>query len=399
MEIATIKLIREKFHALAATFEERSRRQWAAVEARAYGAGGVTAVSRATGLARDTIRAGLRELAYREEHPEPDERMRRKGAGRKRLTEKDPELLPALEALIEPLACGDQESPLRWTCRSTADLAADLTGKGHPVGDRKVAQLLQEAGYSLQANRKSREGSRHPDLNHQFAYINTRALLFRKHRAPVISIDLKKKQLPGESGREGYSRTPKDAPFHDFLGRELRLAIAHSTHDMVDNLGWTSVGINRDTVRFATESIHRWWLENHLSRAKKLFIVADCSGDGDRAWQVGLQRLASDSNVKLHVSHFPPGTYKWINFVQRSFIFNTLHRRGEPPVSHQITINMIASSRITRNVEVKAVVDEVRHETDIMVNEAQIGRLNLVRAKSHGDWNYKIYPQKATHSP
>ena len=273
MQDATrIERIRVKFHALDAVLDERSRRQLAAAEAREYGYGGVTAVARATGLARDTVATGIRELEYREEHPdEPvSQRLRQTGAGRKPLTKTDPTLTAALEALVEPLTRGDPESPLRWTCKSTRRLAEELSKQGHRVGYRSVAWLLHEAGYSLQANRKTREGSQHPDRNAQFEFINTQAARFQKRRLPVISVDTKKKELVGDFKNGGSEWHPQGEPekvrIHDFQDKKLGKAIPYGVYDITNNQGWVSVGIDHDTAYFATASIRRWWQEMGTGR-------------------------------------------------------------------------------------------------------------------------------------
>jgi hypothetical protein len=336
MQDATvIERIRQKFRALDAVLDERSRRQWAAAEAQDYGYGGVTAVATATGLAHDTIAAGLCELAYRESHlDEPvSQRLRRNGASRKCSTESDPALLAALEALLEPLTRGDPMSPLRWTCKSTRRLAKELTSQGHRVGYRTVAWLLHEAGYSLQANRKTREGNQHPDRNAQFEFINSQATRFQKRRQPVISVDTKKKELVGDfknGGREWHPEgEPEKVRVHDFQDKELGKAIPYGVYDVTNNQGWVSVGIDYDTAYFATASIRRWWQKMGTQRfpgATELFITADGGGSNGsrmRLWKVALQDPVNEIGLKLTVSHFPPGTSKWNKVEHRLFSFIT----------------------------------------------------------------------------
>jgi len=405
-DAAVIERIRGKFRTLDAVLDERSRRQWAASEARDYGYGGVTAVAAATGLARDTVTMGLRELEYRERHPdEPVTRqLRRPGAGRKPLTATDPTLLAALEALVEPLTRGDPESPLRWTCKSTRRLAAELTHQGHRVGYRTVAWLLQEAGYNLQANRKTREGNQHPDRNAQFEFINAQATRFQKRHQPVISVDTKKKELVGDFKNGGREWAPQGQPeqvrVHDFLDKELGKAIPYGVYDVTNNQGWVSVGIDHDTAYFATASIRRWWQEMgaaRFPRANELFLTADGGGSNSyrtRLWKVALQELANDIGLKLTVSHFPPGTSKWNKVEHRLFSFITQNWRGKPLVSIQTIVNLIASTRTSKGLIVKAALDEGKYETGITVSDEQMAKLHLTPAKFHGEWNYTLSLQR-----
>src|SRR6516162_540303 len=408
MQDATaIERIRLKFLALNAVFDERSRRQWAAAEAREYGYGGVTAIAAATGLARDTIAAGLRELEYRESHPdEPvSARLRRSGAGRKPVAQADPTLIAALEALVEPLTRGDPMSPLRWTCKSTRLLATELTGQGHRVGYRTVAWLLHEAGYSLQANRKTHEGNQNPDRNAQFEFINAQATRFQKRRQPVISVDTKKKELVGDFKNGAREWRPAGQPekvrVHDFQDKELGKAIPYGVYDVTNNQGWVSVGIDHDTAYFATASIRRWWQEmgtHRFPRATELFITADGGGSNGyrtRLWKVALQDLADKIGLKLMVSHFPPGTSKWNKVEHRLFSFITQNWRGKPLMSVQVIVNLIAATRTKKGLVVKAALDEGKYETGITVTDEQMARLNLKPAQFDGEWNYTIRPHHA----
>ncbi len=401
-----IERIRRKFQSLEVVLDERSRRQWAATEAKELGYGGVSAVACATGFARDTIQLGLRELEYRQQHPDeptPD-RLRKTGGGRKQLTQTDPALVSALEALVEPLTRGDPESPLRWTCKSTRKLAAELSCSGHGVGYRTVAWLLHEAGYSLQANRKTREGNQHPDRNAQFEYINGQAVRFQKRRQPVISVDTKKKELVGDfknGGREWHPEgEPEKVRVHDFMDKELGKAIPYGVYDVTNNQGWVNVGIDHDTAYFAAASIRRWWEEMgaaRFPRAENLLITADGGGSNSsrtRLWKVALQQLADDVELTLTVSHFPPCTSKWNKVDHRLFSFITNNWRGKPLVSHQAIVSLIASTRTTKGLIVKAALDENTYETGIEVTDEQMAALKLVRAKFHGEWNYTIKPRR-----
>jgi hypothetical protein len=406
-EAPIIARIRRKYQLLVPEMDERMRRQWAATEARDLGWGGVSLVSRATGLSRPTITAGLREL----DQPSPERtaeaaRVRRPGGGRPPLRETDPELLTALESLLEPATRGDPESPLRWTCKSTRRLADELTRRSHPVGARTVAALLHEAGYSLQANRKTREGASHPDRNAQFEYINTSVKRFLRRGQPAVSVDTKKKELVGDFKNGGREWRPKGEPeevrVHDFLDQTLGKAIPYGVYDMANNQGWVNVGIDHDTAHFATNSIRRWWEEmgqKRFPRAKELLITADGGGSNShrcRLWKVSLQALADDLGLTLFVCHFPPGTSKWNKIEHRLFSFITQNWRGKPLVSHQTILNLIASTTTRSGLIVKAALDTNTYETKIKVTDKQLEQLRLQRHKFHGNWNYTISPRSNT---
>ena len=400
-----ISRIREKYQSLRPEMDERRRRQWAAAEARDLGWGGVTAVAQATGLSRTTITAGLHELDL----PQPEResaamRVRRPGGGRQPLTAGDPGLLEALEALVEPVTRGDPESPLRWTCKSTRRLADELTRRNHPVAARSVAALLHQAGYSLQANRKTREGSAHPDRNAQFEYINACVRRFLRSGQPAISVDTKKKELVGDfknAGREWHAQgEPEDVRVHDFLDKTLGKAIPYGVYDMLHNQGWVTVGIDHDTAQFAVGSIRRWWIEMGQARfpkLRRLLITADGGGSNghrSRLWKVSLQELADELGVKLVVCHFPPGTSKWNKIEHRLFSFITQNWRGRPLVSHQAIINLIAGTTTRTGLIVKAALDTKQYDTDIKVSDKELANLCLQRHKFHGDWNYTLQPHE-----
>jgi hypothetical protein len=400
-----IARIQRKYQLLTPEMDERRRRQWAAAEARELGWGGVSLVARATGLSRPTIHAGLRELDQpAEQRAHEGVRVRRPGGGRKRLVDTDSDLLSALEALIDPVTRGDPESPLRWTCKSTQRLADELTRQQHPVGPRTVAALLKEAGYSLQANRKTREGSSHPDRNAQFEHIHAQVVAFHKQRQPVISVDTKKKELVGDfknGGREWRPQgTPEDVRVHDFIDKELGKAIPYGVYDLASNEGWVSVGITHDTARFAVASIRRWWIEMgavRFPRARKLMITADGGGSNssrNRLWKVALQELADELELRLQVCHFPPGTSKWNKIEHRMFSFITQNWRGKPLVSHQAIVNLIASTTTRAGLTVKAALDSADYETNIKISDEELSRLKLKRAEFHGDWNYTLSPHR-----
>jgi len=397
--------IRRKFRSLRPEMDERARRQWAAAEAHDLGWGGVTMVAQATGLSRPTITAGLHELELpaRQRAAEAT-RVRRFGGGRRRLRETDPGLVAALEALIEPTTRGDPESPLRWTCKSTRRLADELTRQDHPVGASTVATLLHEAGYSLQANSKTREGASHPDRNAQFEYINASVRRFQDRGEPAISVDTKKKELVGDfrnGGREWRPQgTPEEVRVHDFLDKRLGKAIPYGVYDLVHNQGWVSVGIDHDTAQFAVNSIRRWWSNmgrRRFPQAKELLITADgggSNGSRSRLWKVSLQELADDLELKLFVCHFPPGTSKWNKIEHRLFSFITQNWRGRPLVSHQAIVNLIASTTTSTGLTVRAALDTNHYETKIKVSNEQLSRTRLTPHDFHGDWNYTLTPRR-----
>jgi len=401
----TIARIRRKYRSLAVEMDERIQRQWAAAEARDLGYGGVSAVARATGLSRTTVTRGLRELKLpTRKRAAEARRIRRPGGGRRLATDKDPELVEALEALIEPTTRGDPESPLRWTCKSTYRLAEELTRQDHPIGPRTVAKLLHESGYSLQANRKTREGNQHPDRNAQFEYINEQVQLFQRRRKPTISVDTKKKELVGDFANGGREWRPQGKPeevrVHDFKDKELGKAIPYGVYDMIHDEGWVSVGIDHDTAEFAAQSIRRWWEAmgtGRFPRARHLLITADGGGSNShrsRLWKVALQNLANEIDMKLTVCHFPPGTSKWNKIEHRLFSFITQNWRGKPLVSRQAIVELISNTTTRKGLVVRAALDTHAYETGVKVCDAELAKVKLTRHDFHGDWNYTIKPVK-----
>jgi Rhodopirellula transposase DDE domain len=405
-DAATVERIRVKYLALVPVMDERMRRHWAATEAMVLGWGGVSAVSTATGLARNTVASGVRELVRRSQQCDVavPPRLRQPGAGRKRITETDLLLLDALEELVDPATRGHPECPLRWTCKSTAKLAEELTRQNHPVTDRTVATLLKRAGYSLQANRKTREGSSHPDRNAQFEYINKQVLAFQKRNQPVISVDTKKKELVGEFKNAGQEWQPKGEPekvkAHDFPDKRMGKAIPYGVYDLASNEGWVSVGIDHDTAQFAAVSIRRWWTEmgsQRFPRANKLLITADGGGSNssrNRLWKKSLQELADDLAMTLQVCHFPPGTSKWNKIEHRLFCFITKNWRGRPLTTYEVIVNLIASTTTKTGLVVRAAIDPHEYETGVEVTDEELARLQITPAKFHGEWNYKIKPRR-----
>ena len=400
----TVQRIVAKFESLASLMDERLRRQWAASEAAAYGWGGIQAVALATGMSPHTIRKGQAELAERAAQPElpVSSRLRRSGAGRKRKTEEDSELVQALEMLVDPVPRGDPESPLRWTCKSTRTLARELTNQGHPVSDTTVRRLLHAADYSLQGNRKTLEGASHPDRNAQFENINARVKAFQQRGQPVISVDTKKKELVGDfknGGREWHPQgEPEEVRVHDFMDKKLGKAIPYGVYDITENQGWVSVGIDHDTARFAAEAIRRWWRKMGSKRypaAKKLLITADGGGSNGsrcRLWKVALQDLATQLGMSIQVCHFPPGTSKWNKIEHRMFSHITQNWRGRPLVSHEVIVKLIANTATTKGLNIQAELDTDKYEAGIKVTDEELAQVNLEPSTFHGEWNYIIAP-------
>ncbi len=396
--------IRRKYRIVAPELDERRRRQWAAAEARDLGHGGVSVVARATGLARSTIYAGLRDLrASSRTRRRTAAQIRRPGGGRRPLTTTDPLLQTALLALIEPTTRGDPESPLRWTCQSTAQLAAALTGQRHRVSPRTVSSLLKQAGYSLQANRKTREGAAHPDREAQFHYLNALITCCHRDGEPAISVDTKKKELVGDFKNSGRTWRPHGQParvrVHDFLDRRLGKAIPYGVYDLANNEGWVSVGIDHDTAEFAVNAIRWWWTRmgrRRFPRARRLLITADGGGSNgprSRLWKWALQRLADDLGVALVVCHFPPGTSKWNKIEHRLFSFISHNWRGIPLISHQAIVNLIAATTTRTGLRVKAALDTRRYDTAVQVPDDVFARLKIAPHTFHGDWNYTVTPR------
>ncbi len=380
---SVVESIRRKFDSLSHLMDERARRCWAAAEAMELGWGGVSAVSLATSMSRTTITEGIKQLRRGDyTAPEADGRIRRLGGGRKPVTETDPELLGALERLVDPLSRGDPQSPLRWTLKSTQRLARELTSQNHPVGARTVAALLRKAGYSLLANRKTREGAQHPDRNRQFEYINDQVRRFQHCGQPAISVDTKKKELVGDFKNAGRQWRPKDNPeqvrVHDFKDKDLGKAIPYGVYDMLNNQGWVSVGIDHDTAQFATRSILLWWTEMGSARfphARRLLITADGGGSNShrsRLWKLSLQELANETGLKLVVCHFPPGTSKWNKIEHRLFSYITQNWQGEPLATLQTIVELIGSTTTKGGLKVRARLDTKSYETGIKVTDEEL---------------------------
>ena len=407
MQNPSTQAIAAKFAILSPLLDERARRLWAAVEARAIGRGGISQVAEATRLSRATIRAALQELAHPVSPTAPQatvERVRRPGGGRKPLGAHNPHLVRALETLLDPVTRGDPMSLLRWTCKSAAKLAAALQTQGHAVSERTVNRLLHDLGYSLQSNRKTLEGRAQPDRDAQFHYINRRAKAFQKQRQPVISVDTKKKELVGQFRNGGREWSPQGQPeevqIHDFPDTVLGKVIPYGVYDETTNTGWVSVGIDHDTAEFAVETIRRWWRpmgRQVYPRAKRLLLTADGGGSNGsrcRLWKVELQRLADESGLRVSVCHFPPGTSKWNKIEHRMFCHITENWRGRPLVSREVVVNLIGHTTTKTGLTIRSELDENRYPTGREITDQQIESLSITRDKFHGEWNYTIQPRK-----
>ena len=387
-----------RFAALSPVLDERGRRRFAAAEALTAGRGGISAVSRATGLARSTIGRALGELRAGEELEA--ERVRRPGGGRKPLSETDASLIDDLRCLVEPTTRGDPQSPLLWTCKSLRKLSHGLREMGHKIGRTLVGELLHKLDYSLQSNRKTREGSNHPDRDAQFHYINDRVKAALAAGEPAISVDTKKKELVGDFKNAGREWRPQGAPeevrVHDFIIPELGRAVPYGVYDIADNAGWVSVGISHDTAAFATNAIRSWWKlmgRERYPNANSLLITADGGGSNGsrvRLWKLELQKLADDLGVPVTVCHLPPGTSKWNKIEHRLFSFITTNWRGKPLVSHQVIVQLIAATTTRTGLKVRCELDQNTYPAGIKVSDAELEAVNLTRHEFHGEWNYTI---------
>ena len=380
--------------------DERSRRRWAAAEARSAGRGGIAAVVRATDISESTVRRGLEELDSQERVAAG--RVRRPGGGRVPILEREPGLAEDLERLVDPVTRGDPQSPLRWTSKSAAKLAGALGGLGHRVSDRTVLRLLKAMGYSLQANQKTREGAQHPDRDAQFEHINRTVAEAIAAGQPVISVDTKKRELIGDFKAVGREFEPKGRPVevrgHDFKDEELGHAIPYGVYDLTADEGWVSVGITNDTAQFAVNSILGWW--EHLGSerypdASTLVITADCGGSNSnrtRLWKRELGRLADATGLRIVVCHFPPGTSKWNRIEHRLFSFLSLNWRGKPLISHEVIISLIAATTTSMGLKVYAQLDDRDYPKGVTVTDAQLAGVSITRDTFHGEWNYTVSP-------
>ncbi len=392
--------VKKRYDAVSPYLDEKQRRLFVAAEALTYGEGGIKKIAQTLGVSTSTVSKGIKEL----QNPETieTERIRRPGAGRKRTVDTDPTLQIDLERLVDPTTRGEPESPLRWTCKSTRKLAAALNEMGHYTSERMVRVLLHEMGYSLQANRKTQEGSSHPDRNAQFEHINETVQKYQKDAQPVISVDTKKKESIGNYKNAGQEWQPKDTPesvrVYDFIDKELGKVNPYGVYDMTQNNAWVNVGTDHDTAAFAVESIRGWWYsmgQQAYPEATCLLITADGGGSNGyrtRLWKVELQRLANETGLSITVRHFPPGTSKWNKIEHRLFSYITRNWRGKPLVSHETVVNLIANTTTSAGLKVQAQLDQNEYPKGIKVSDKQLAQVNLRQEEFQGRWNYTILP-------
>lgn len=399
-DVQVVDWIREKYTAIQADLDERARRRWAAVEARSLGRGGIAAVADATGMSDRTVRNGIKELD--DPNAPPPNRQRREGGGRKSGCESQPEILDVLEGLVEPVTRGDPMSPLRWTCKSTRTLAAELQKQGFRISANTVGKLLRSQSYSLQANRKTIEGKQHPDRDAQFQHINKRVRVFQSRGEPAISIDTKKKEPLGKMKNPGrtYRRKgdPEQVKTHDFPDKKLGKAVPYGIYDMTYNEAGVTVGISHDTAEFAVASIRRWWERmgcNRYPQAQRLLITADCGGSNSprtRLWRWALQQFANDTALKIELCHYPPGTSKWNKIEHRLFCHITRNWQGVPLETYEIVVNLIGATTTATGLEVHAWLDEAEYQKSKKISNLQLSEVRILRAAFHGEWNYQILP-------
>ena len=398
--MATPVALGKKLDQIWPHLNERSRRMIAAAEAVQWGYGGVSLVSRLCGLSRVTIHKGIGELGAA---ALPAARRRRPGGGRWPVTREDPQLLALLETLLEPVSRGDPETPLRWTCKSTRALAAELTRRRHPISHEKVAQLLRGLDYSLQGNRKTLEGKDHADRDAQFQHLNREVRRALRHSQPVISVDTKKKELVGNyrnAGRHWRRRgTPERVRGHDFPGPKVPRAYPYGIYDLGRNRGFVNVGTDHDTAAFAVASIRGWWRAEGrrlYPAAQQLLITADGGGSNGyrlRLWKTELQKLADATGLQIIVCHFPPGTSKWNKVEHRLFSFISSNWRGEPLRDYQTVVRLIAATTTAKGLAVTCRLDRRKYKTGRKVSRAEFQAVRLVPHSFHGEWNYSILPK------
>ena len=399
-----ISCIRQKYELLSPYLNERSRRMWASVEASLIGRHGVTIVSKATGLSRTTIHDGLKELGNKNPPEDPDDskqRQRKKGGGRHSFEKNHPNIKKDLEALLETYTMGSPETSLKWTCKSTYKLAQELNSLGYEkISQSTVHQVLVEMEYSVQSNRKSKEGSNHPDRDAQFQHISQEVSAFQKEGNPVISVDTKKKENIGEFHNKGSEWNPKGTPTlvndHDFPDDDLGKVVPYGVYDVLNNKGWVSVGISYDTAEFAVQSIKSWWQnmgKMAYPHATKLLITADCGGSNGykvRLWKFELQKLANEVNLDIHVCHLPPGTSKWNKVEHRMFCHISQNWRGRPLTSREVVVNLIGHTQTKTGLKIQAQLDERMYTKGITISEDAFKGILIEKDDFHGEWNYKI---------
>ena len=400
-------MISKKYKILKFEFDERARRVWAASEALVLGHGGIAIVARATGLCRKTIKDGLDQISTNSPvntgSSTSSRRIRTSGGGRKEIENVSPEIISALEELLEPSISGDPMSPLHWTCKSTRKLAKELQCQGFIISHTTVVELLKKLDFTLQSNRKSKESSsQHPDRNAQFALINETAKSFQMLEQPVISVDTKKKEIVGDFKNNGKEWCPKGAPLevrgHDFPDKELGKAVPYGIYDINSNVGFVNVGISHDTAEFAVNSIRRWWNtmgKKSYSRASELLITADCGGSNGyrtRLWKTELQKLANETGLRINVCHFPPGTSKWNKIEHRMFSHISMNWRGKPLESLEVIVNLIGSTTTEKGLSIQSSLDNNFYEKGIKISDTEMDKLNIERNNFHGNWNHSFVP-------
>jgi hypothetical protein len=397
------EMIKQRYFLISPFLDERQRRLYLAAEAKVIGYGGVSTVSRMTGVSRSAISAGYEDYDQAKEQKLSPGRIRKEGGGRKRTVATDVTLKTDLEALIEPVTRGDPESPLRWTCKSVRNLSDELNRMGHKTSHRMVAELLHEMDYSLQANCKTLEGESHPDRNAQFEFINQKVKDLQTMEQPVISVDTKKKELVGDFKNGGKELRPKGDPekvrVHDFKILELGRVAPYGIYDMTHNIGWVNVGIDHDTSAFAVESVRRWWYSmgrGLYPNAKQLMVTADGGGSNGyriKLWKLELQKLADETGLSIQVSHFPPGTSKWNKIEHRLFAFISQNWRGKPLISHEVIVKLIAATSNKAGLKVECQLDTNIYPKAIKVSDEEMAEINIQRDSFHGEWNYTISPK------
>ncbi len=397
-----LKIIEKKYDAIWACLNERGRRLWAAAEAESYGRGGIALISKATGLSNKTIHKGLSEL--KDPTPSASRRIRKVGGGRKKITYKNKKILNVLDSLVDPTARGDPESHLKWTSKSVRKLSTELICKGFNISFRTTASLLQELDYSLQSNKKTKDGISHADRDAQFQFINQSISELQSRRQPTVSVDTKKKENIGEYKNNGREYAKKGKPIqvdsHDFPDKKLGKVVPYGIYDLGKNKGWVSVGISCDTAEFAVNTIRTWWYKMgqtvYSDSTTDLLITADCGGSNGyriKLWKLELQKLANQTGLKIHIRHFPPGTSKWNKIEHRLFSYISKNWRGKPLISRETVVNLIGNTTTDTGLTVMAVLDENDYEKGKEVSSEEIASLNIKGDAFHPEWNYTISPQ------
>ena len=388
---------REKYKRISSSFNELSRRLWAANESISMGYGGIEIVSRATGLSRPTIHKGIKEI---EESRYPEDRTRRSGGGRKDLTEKNPDLITKLRELVEPSTAGNPQSSIIWVSKSLRHLETEMNASGYAISYAKIGNILHDEGFNLKGNKKTREGKSHPDRNEQFQHINDTAIAFMESNDPVISVDAKKKELIGNFRNSGKELMPpgevNEVNVYDFLSNAEGKAIPYGVYDIKANEGWVNIGIDHDTAEFAVESIRRWW--NLLGKKRypdstRLMIAADGGGSNGsrvRLWKIELQKFADESHLDITVCHFPPGMSKWNKIEHRMFSYITINWRGKPLRTYETIIELIGNTRTEKGLKISTDIDMGMYETGKEISDEDLEKINLVKDEFHGNWNYTI---------